>query len=417
MLRTLIEDFWFNIKQQRTRAILTMSAVAWGTMTIVLLVAFGDGLGQALTRNMRNAGNQVMIVFGGETSKEYNGLPKAREINLQEEDVQTLLEAVPFIAAASPTYGRYVNLRYGKEPKNTFCEAVNPSFGEMRSMYPLQGGRFLSDKDVAEQRNVVVVGPAIAADVFGEGVEPIGKTLYVNDAPFTVVGVLQSKKQMGMSNGPDNRRAIIPYTTFKQTFGAARLRSIVLRPTEPDKQELVKSLVYRTLGRKYQFHDDDARALWIWDFIENERQMGVMSLGIQLFLGLIGLMTLIVAGVGIANIMYIAVKERTKEIGVRKALGAQNFHIIGQFISEAVLLSLVGGCMGVVVSSAIVSGAWMIPSGAGEVDPISLLARPVIQPWLMVFVLCVLSGIGLLAGYFPARKAAIVEPAESLRYE
>ena len=145
--------------------------------------------------------------------------------------------------------------------------------------------------------------------------------------------------------------------------------------------------------------------------------MSMMSLGIQLFLGLIGLMTLIVAGVGIANIMYIAVKERTKEIGIRKALGAQNFHIIGQFISEAVLLSLVGGFLGVAVSSAIVSGAWMIPSGAGEVDPISLLACPVIQPWLMVFVLCVLSGIGLLAGYFPARKAAIVEPAESLRYE
>ncbi|MBD1207554.1 MAG: ABC transporter permease [Ignavibacteria bacterium] len=417
MLQTLLQDFWFNIKQQRTRAFLTMSAVAWGTMTIVLLVAFGDGLGQALVRNMRNAGNQVMIVYGGETGKEYNGLPKAREIALQEEDVKVLTDAIPFIAAASPTYGRSVNLRYGKEPKNTFCEGVNPSFGSLRSMYPIAGGRFLSEKDVAEKRNTLVLGSDIAKDVIGAGIDAIGKNVYLNDAPFTVVGVLQPKKQMGMSNGPDNRRAIIPYTTFKQMFGVKRLRSIVIRPTDPDKQEVVKSLVYRTLGRKYQFHDDDARALGIWDFLEGEKMMNIMSLGIQLFLGLIGLMTLIVAGVGIANIMYIAVKERTKEIGVRKALGARRFHIIGQFVSEAILLSLTGGMIGVAMSWGLVRLAWMVPAGDSVVDPISLLARPVIQVWLMAFVTFVLSLIGLLAGYFPARKAAVVEAAESLRYE
>ncbi len=417
MLTTLLQDFWFNLRQQKTRALLTISAVAWGTLTIVLLVAFGDGLGTSLVKSMRGAGNQMMLVFGGETNMEFNGLPKAREISLHEDDVKILLDAIPYISAASPTYGRGVNLKYGKDPKNTFCEGVNPDFGDMRSMYPMEGGRFLSTKDIAEKRNVLVLGPDIAKDVIGEGVEPIGKVVFVNDLPFTVVGILQRKKQMGMSNGPDNRRAVVPYTTFQQMFGAKRLRSIAIRPSDPLKQELVKSLIYSTLSKKYQFHPEDARALGVWDFIEGEKQIGIMALGIQLFLGLIGLMTLIVAGVGIANIMYIAVKERTKEIGLRKALGARRFHIVGQFVSEAILLSLCGGLIGVLFSWGIVRLAWMVPAGNGTVDPISLLARPIIAPWLLIIVTGLLSFIGLMAGYFPARRAAVVEAAESLRYE
>lgn len=418
MLTTLLQDFWFNLRQQQTRAVLTISAVAWGTLTIVLLVSFGAGLGNGLLIGIRGAGNQIMMVYGGETGKTFNGLPKAREISLQEEDVQVLREAIPFITAASPTYGRFINLKYNtNEPKNTYCEAVNPEFSDLRSMYPVQGGRFLSDKDINERRSVVVLGSEIASDVFSKGVDAIGKTVFLNNAPFVVVGILQKKKQMGMSMGPDSRRAIIPYTVFKQMFGAARLRSIVIKPSDPTKQDLVKSLIYRTLGKKYQFADDDERALGVWDFIEGERQTGIMALGIQLFLGLIGLMTLIVAGVGIANIMYIAVKERTKEIGLRKALGARNGHIIGQFVSEAVLLSLTGGVLGLIAAAVIVRLAWAIPAGDGAVDPITLLARPLIQPWLLAATTLILSGIGLLAGYFPARKAALVEAAESLRYE
>jgi putative ABC transport system permease protein len=190
MITTLLQDFWFNLRQQQTRAVLTISAVAWGTLTIVLLVSFGGGLGASLVRTMRGAGDQLMLIYGGETGKDWNGLPKARDIALHEDDVEALTEAVPFIAAISPTYGRNVNVRYAQEPKNTFCEGVNPDFGQMRSMYPMQGGRFLSSKDIAEKRSVLVLGPEIAKDVLGESVDPIGKTVYLNDAPFVVVGVL-----------------------------------------------------------------------------------------------------------------------------------------------------------------------------------------------------------------------------------
>lgn len=418
MLMTLLQDFWFNLKQQKTRAVLTISAVAWGTLTIVLLVAFGDGLGTSMIKGMRGAGNQIMMVYGGETGKEFNGLPKAREIDLHEDDIPVLRDAIPFISAISPTYGRSINLQYGKkEPKNTFCEGVNAGFSEMRSMYPTQGGRFLSDKDVLEKRATLVLGPEIATDIFGQGVDAIGKTVLLNEVPFIVVGILQSKKQLGMSNGPDNRRAIIPHSTFQQLFGAKRLRSIIIKPNDPNQQDMVKSLVYRALGKKYMFHPEDERALFVWDFIEGERMTNIMSMGIQAFLGVIGLMTLIVAGVGIANIMYIAVKERTKEIGVRKALGARRGHIIGQFVSEAILLSFSGGLIGIIVSFVIVKLAWMIPEGKTAVDPITLLARPLIHSWLLLLVTGLLSFIGLLAGYFPARRAAVVEAAESLRYE
>jgi putative ABC transport system permease protein len=200
-------------------------------------------------------------------------------------------------------------------------------------------------------------------------------------------------------------------------FGATRLRSIAIRPADPSKQDLVKSLVYRTLGKKYQFDPTDERALWVWDFIENEKELRILGVGMQIFLGVIGLMTLIVAGVGIANIMYIAVKERTKEIGVRKALGARRGHIIGQFVSEALLLSFSGGIIGILGAAVLVRLAWLIPASNAVVDPITLLARPLIEPWLLIAVTGILSFIGLLAGYFPARKAALVEAAESLRYE
>jgi len=409
----LFKEFFQDLKTHKTRALLTIVAIAWGTITVVLLLSFGKGLGTQMQNGLLNAYNRILIIWAGQTGLEFEGLPKGRQIEFVEEDAVLLKRAIPYVDLISSQYRKTVTLTYKKFSTTTECEGVNPSFEEMRRMYPVQGGRFLNDADILQQRRALFLGVKIAKDIFGDE-EPVGKTLLLDGIPFTVVGVMQDKIQTSMNNGPDTHRAIIPNSTFKTRYGNKYVNSIVVSLKDPNKQELVKSEIARVLGRRYKFDPTDERAIRIWDTIEQDKISQKINLGMGIFLGSVGFLTLLIAGVGVANIMYIVVKERTREIGVKMAVGARRRYILAQFIFEALLIAFIGGAIGIIFSWSVISAVRLIPVEDG---PMQFLGRPILSGGITFMTVTILTLIGLLSGFFPARKAASLDPVESLRYE
>jgi len=220
--------------------------------------------------------------------------------------------------------------------------------------------------------------------------------------------------QMGMSNGPDNRRAIIPLNTFESLYPRRYLRMITIKPNKLTDHDHIKSELYRVLGSKHRFDPADENALSMWDFIENIKETTKVFIGIEIFLGVIGGLTLIVAGVGIANIMYVVVKERTREIGIKKAVGAKPRHIVLQFVFESLLIALSGGLLGMLISWCLIRLFAMVPV---ENQGLAFLGKPVLSQAVMFTTSIILGLIGLMAGVFPAQRAAKLDPVESLRYE
>jgi putative ABC transport system permease protein len=407
--------FLRSARAHRKRALLTIAAIGWGTVSLLLLLSFGEGLKRQMNRGRAGMGENIAVLFPGETTKPWLGMAPGRPIRPKPEDVALLAERVTGIDQVVGEMRQWgVSLAYGRKTVNSRVNGTTPTFGELRNHFPRQGGRFLDPQDEAQRRRVIFLGDELATNLFGEET-PEGKELLLNGSPYTVIGVLAHKLQMGTYGGPDADGAVIPLATFQAQFGRERLTNMVLRPKDPAQMKAVIRATRETLAAKYGFDPTDEPALGVWDTVEGAKMMGNIMLGIQLFLGIIGGLTLLIGGVGVANIMYATVKERTREIGVHMALGARAGWVTGPLVLEGLLYTVTGGLAGLLFSVVLIVLLGLIPTEGNAA--LEFLGKPTLSPAVGAAAAAILGSVGLLAAYFPARRAAAIDPASTLRYE
>ena len=411
---TLYNVFVRDFRKQKKRITLTLIALSWGTISIMLLLAFGEGLHQQLSINRKGMGDAISILWGGQTSIPFKGLGKGRPIRLHKEDPAYLKSRIPEIQYIGGEYQRWgAEVKYGDKVVSEHITGIPPEFEQMRNHIAASGGRMINQLDMDLRRRVVFLGDELKRRLFGDD-DPIGERILIRSVPFMVVGVQKSKIQMSSYSGSDEDKASIPATTFHAVFGDRWLDNIVYQPYDVNKMDYVERKVYEAMGAKYKFDADDERALGIWDLAESAREFSNILMGIKIFLGIIGGLTLLIAGVGVANIMYVSIKERTREIGVKMAVGARRSYILAQFLIEALIITFFGGIGGMAVSYALTEGFKRIPI---ESDVLDFMGRPTISLEIGIVVVVILGLMGLLSGLFPAMRAASTNPVESLRYE
>lgn len=417
LIKTEFALVWSLFRQDaghnRKRMLLTVIAIGWGTLSIVMLLSFGEGMKRAFHKGTRGMGENIGVLWPGSTTRAYAGMGSGRTIQFQDEDGEMLLSRIPSLASVSREYSRRRGLTAGTKTVNARVRGVDPSFGEIRNHVPQPGGRFINEADMKEKRRVIFLGEELAQDLFGTQ-SIVGREVTINQSVFTIIGVAQKKTMMGMYSGPDKNQAAIPATTFRSMYTDARVGNFIYLPTSLETADLAKSEIYRVLAAKYRFDPEDRRALSIWDTRDNQRITDNIALGIQMFLGIIGALTLFVGGMGVANIMYAVVKERTREIGIKMALGAKARQVMAPFVLESMVITGFGGVLGTAVSLSTITIIAMLPLQGEAFD---LMGKPTFSPAIAIATSLILGAVGMFAGYFPARRAASINPAESLRYE
>lgn len=413
-LSTIYNVFVRDFRKQKKRITLTIIALCWGTISIMLLLGFGEGLRNQLTINSKGMGDKIAILWPGSTSIPYKGMGKGRPLHYLPEDIDYLKERVPELEEVGGEYHRWgVTIKYADKVVSEHVNGVTANYEFLRNHIAQMGGRMINEADLKLKRRVAFLGDALKERLF-DSADAVGKTILVQGMPFTVVGVQIHKMQMNSYSGMDQDKLTIPATTFQAVFGDPYLDNIIYKPRDVSQMKAVELKVKEVLGAKYKFDPKDERAVSVWDVVESQREMTNILTGIKIFLGIIGGLTLLIASVGVANIMYVSIEERTREIGIKMAVGARRSYILTQFLIEAILITFTGGFLGMAISIGATEGFKRIPIKS---DVLDFMGRPTISIEIGLTVVAILGIMGIVSGFFPALKAASVKPVESLRYE
>jgi putative ABC transport system permease protein len=403
-----LSQFTRDMRSQKLRTFLTVFGIIWGTISVVLLLGFGVGVGRQMSENYHGLGEGIIILWPARTSMAYQGLSKGRALRFREEDAFLVKQEIPQIKAISPEYSRYgVKLKHEKNTYSAQIQGIYPGYEDMRNVIPERGGRFISEVDIKLRRRIIFLGYKIKEELFKD--EPaVGKYVFVNSVPFQIVGILIKKTQNSTYGNPDDSIGFIPATTFSSLFGYKYINNMVMQAHDSSQNELIKKRLLQVLGKKYKFNPEDTEALSFWDTMEGEKITNAIMVGFNIFLGIIGAFTLTVGGIGVSNIMNVVVEERTKEIGLKMALGAKKGFVLAQFLFETLLVTLIGGAIGLAISYGIIV---IFPAGKIE----EYIGRPTLSLDVALVTVALLGFIGFISGFGPARRAANLNPVEAIR--
>jgi putative ABC transport system permease protein len=413
---TLPLFFWNEFRKRRKKSALITFALFWGTLSILLLMAFGQGMSAQFRISFSGLGETLIMITGNQTSLTHEGLPKGRQIRLYLEDIDYLRERIPEILRIVPE--SYIYLQVSAEGKevNRNVHGTTADFAALRTQVPRLGGRFLDADDIAQGRKVAFLGWKAATDLFGSA-DPVGKPVVINRVPFTVIGVLNKKLQDSMYNGPDADQIYLPFSSFTMIDNRRTIDRIHIQPRDAGQSKLIEERVRVLLGRKYRFDPDDRYALGVWNTIEDSKEGMAIFRGIEIFLGLIGGLTMLIGAVGVTNLMYALAKERTKEIGVKLAIGARRRIIVQQFVLETMFIFGKGTFWGFIAAFNLIHLIRLLPVNYDSFGIEAYLLRPIFSARIFVSYVVVLGALVFLSGIFPALRASRSNPIESLRYE
>jgi putative ABC transport system permease protein len=413
MTRDTFSQAYAAMRHDLRKTLLTMLGMAWGIATVVLLLAYGEGFGRAIRSIWDSFGVTAVGIYPGRTSQQAGGNKAGVSIRFTNDDIELIRNVVPLAKHVSRTGELQALIQNGSRTFNMQVFGIDPALQDIWAL-GIDEGRFLDEADNLSHSHDVVIGSE-AKDKLFSGMQAIGQEIRINGASFQVVGVLKPRMQEGDSD--DNRVIYAPYNSMDTLRDNHYLTGIWLDSVGLDHTKMTKS-IRDALGLQHGFKSDDTRAVMVFDAQRQLEQFNIISLALKVLLAFIGTITLGIGGVGLMNMMLVSVTQRTREIGVEKALGARKRDILFQFLAEAMVITAVGGLCGILLS-------YIVSVSVGRLTLYSALAkhaeagdiRLIVAPQVLIISTIILAVVGIVSGMFPAFRAANLDPIEALRYE